>query len=105
MYDNNTSTAFNQQLNNNKRRDSVSFQRDVVNNAAAFLSRSREFHHCKAKSLPVGGQGCTGMRALANAEVIAEVEVVHGVKCLGVLVVLRPGLPVSSGILPRVECE
>ena len=83
----------------------ASLFRDVVNNAAAFLSRSREFHRCKAKSLPVGGQGCRGMHALANVEVNTEVEVVHGVKCLGVLVVLRPGLPVSSGILPRVECE
>ena len=105
VFNDNTSTAFTQQLNNNQWGDSVSFQRDVVNNAAAFLSRGREFHRCKAKSLPVGGQGCTGMHALANAEVIAEVEVVQGVKCLGVLVVLRPGLPVSSGILPRVECE
>ena len=51
-------------------------------NAAAFLSRSPEFHRCKAKSLPVGGQGCTGMHALANAEVIAEVEVVHRLKIL-----------------------
>ena len=105
MYDNNTSTAFNQQLNNNKRRDSVSFQRDVVNNAAAFPPRSQGRHGSKGNSPPVGGQECRGMRALANAEVIAEVEVVHGVKCLSVLVVLRPGLPVSSGILPRVECE
>ena len=105
MSNDNTSSAFTQQLNNNHWGDSVSFQRYVVNNAAPFLSRSRELHRCKAKSLPVGGQGCRGMHTLANAEVIAAVEVVHGVKCLGVLVVLRPGLPVSSGILPRVECE
>ena len=78
MHDNNTSPAFTQQLNNNQRGDSVSFQRDVVNNADAFLSRSWEFHRCKAKSLPVGGQECRGMHTLANAEVIAEVEVVHG---------------------------
>ena len=42
---------------------------------------------------------------LHDAEIVAEVEVVHGAKCRGVLVVLRPGLPASSGILPRVGCE